>query len=253
MSERYQAAFPVDLHTHTVASDHAYSTIHDYIRLAPQFGISMFACTDHGPAVPDAPYPWHFKNLRVVPRVCEGVAVLRGMECNILEDGKTDLPPEAKLDVVLAGFHPNLTPSDPDTHTRLMLKVIESGKIDIISHPGVANFPMDYEAVLECAKQHSVAVEINSSSSVNTRLGSHENCVRIAALAKKIGNIVSVGSDAHIAYFMGHFEEALDVIKESALPLRQIINLSPSKVLDFLESRGHERIGELRDFFEKPA
>lgn len=44
----------VDLHTHTLASDHAYSTIHDYVRLAPSRGIKLFANTDHGPDMEDA-------------------------------------------------------------------------------------------------------------------------------------------------------------------------------------------------------
>jgi putative hydrolase len=41
--------FPVDLHMHTVASTHAYSTLHDYIDEAQQKGIKLFAITDHGP------------------------------------------------------------------------------------------------------------------------------------------------------------------------------------------------------------
>ena len=41
--------YPVDLHMHTVASTHAYSTLSDYIAQAKQKGIKLFAITDHGP------------------------------------------------------------------------------------------------------------------------------------------------------------------------------------------------------------
>lgn len=41
--------YPVDLHMHTVASTHAYSTLSDYIACAKQKGIKLFAITDHGP------------------------------------------------------------------------------------------------------------------------------------------------------------------------------------------------------------
>ncbi len=41
--------YPVDLHMHTVASTHAYSTLHDYIAEAQQKNIRLFAITDHGP------------------------------------------------------------------------------------------------------------------------------------------------------------------------------------------------------------
>lgn len=40
--------YPVDLHMHTVASTHAYSTLHDYIAEAKRKGIKLFAITDHG-------------------------------------------------------------------------------------------------------------------------------------------------------------------------------------------------------------
>ena len=60
--------FPVDLHTHTVASYHAYSTIVEYVHQAKLCGIKMFATTDHGPSLEDAPHVWHFGNLKVVPR-----------------------------------------------------------------------------------------------------------------------------------------------------------------------------------------
>ena len=38
--------YPVDLHMHTVASTHAYSTLSDYIAQAKQKGIKLFAITD---------------------------------------------------------------------------------------------------------------------------------------------------------------------------------------------------------------
>lgn len=66
--------YPVDLHMHTVASTHAYSTLSDYIAQAKQKGIKLFAITDHGPDMEDAPHHWHFINMRIWPRVVDGVA-----------------------------------------------------------------------------------------------------------------------------------------------------------------------------------
>jgi len=59
--------YPVDLHMHTVASTHAYSTLHDYIAIAKSKGLKLFAITDHGPDMADAPHYWHFVNMRVWP------------------------------------------------------------------------------------------------------------------------------------------------------------------------------------------
>lgn len=69
--------YPVDLHMHTVASTHAYSTLHDYIAEAKLKNIKLFAITDHGPDMADAPHYWHFMNMRVWPRLVDGVGILR--------------------------------------------------------------------------------------------------------------------------------------------------------------------------------
>lgn len=65
--------YPVDLHMHTVASTHAYSTLSDYIAEAKRKGIKLFAITDHGPDMEDAPHHWHFINMRIWPRLVDGV------------------------------------------------------------------------------------------------------------------------------------------------------------------------------------
>ncbi|MCR5537445.1 MAG: phosphatase [Succinivibrio sp.] len=242
--------FPVDLHTHTIASDHAYSTIEECIHRASVNKLIMFATTDHGPALSDAPHLWHFHNLRVIPRVVDNVCVLRGVEANIMSEGGLDLEEQSlkRLDIVLAGFHPCTPPKDLVKNTELMLGVIKSGLVDVISHPGAPNYPIDYEAVLECAKQEGVAMEINSSSDVNTRLGSHENCVKVAALCKKIGTTISLGTDAHVSFFMGNFAESEKVLAEAGVSDEQIINTSAQKVLRFLEGRGHAPITEMHEF-----
>ena len=123
----------------------------------------------------------------------------------------------------------------------LLFQQMKSRKLQI--------WPSDYEEVLVCAKENNVAIEINSSSDINTRFGSHDNCIEIAKLAKKIGNTISLGSDAHICYYIGNFESVLEILKQADISDDKIINTSPSKVLDFLESRGHKPIVEMRNFF----
>lgn len=66
-----------DTHAHTVASTHAFSTVDEYFREASAKGLHLFSITDHGPEMPDSPHPWHFGNMRVLPRVKDGVALLR--------------------------------------------------------------------------------------------------------------------------------------------------------------------------------
>ncbi|MDR7342107.1 histidinol phosphatase-like PHP family hydrolase [Pantoea alhagi] len=132
--------YPVDLHMHTVASTHAYSTLHDYIAAAKQNGIKLFAITDHGPDMADAPHYWHFINMHVWPRVVDGVGILRGIEANIKNSaGEIDCTGRMleTMDLVVAGFHePVFAPQDKVAHTEAMIAAMASGNVHIISHPG---------------------------------------------------------------------------------------------------------------------
>ena len=245
--------YQVDTHTHTVASSHAYSTIHDYIAVAKQKGIRLFANTDHGPAMADAPHFWHFVNLRVLPRMVDGVGILRGIEANIKNiDGEIDFFGDylKQLDIVLAGFHePVYPPSDKATHTEAMINTIKSGKVDIITHPGTPAYPIDIEAVARAAAEYGVALEINNSSFEVSRKGSEANCTAIAKAAKEFGTILVMGSDSHVAFSLGGFARAQAIIDEVAYPPSRLLNRSPSALLAFLAARGHETVADLIPLF----
>ncbi len=97
-----------DLHCHTVASTHAYSTVWELAKYASSVGLEAIAVTDHSPALPDAPHIWHFENLSALPRTLEGVTLLRGAEVNITDiSGSIDLPEYIlkRLDIVVASIH----------------------------------------------------------------------------------------------------------------------------------------------------
>lgn len=73
-----------DLHTHTLASTHAFNTVTEMARAAYEMGHKAIAITDHGPQMPDSPHIWHFYNLMRLPQKIEGVFLLRGMEADVL-------------------------------------------------------------------------------------------------------------------------------------------------------------------------
>ena len=43
----------MDIHTHAVASGHAYSTVDENLRWAAEQGLQLVALTDHAPAMKD--------------------------------------------------------------------------------------------------------------------------------------------------------------------------------------------------------
>ena len=244
--------YPVDLHMHTVASTHAYSTLHDYIAAAKQNGIKLFAITDHGPDMADAPHAWHFINMHVWPRVVDGVGILRGIEANIKNSaGEIDCTGRMleTMDLVVAGFHePVFAPHDKATHTEAMIAAMASGNVHIISHPGNPKFPVDIPAIAEAAAKYQVALELNNSSFTHSRPGSEPNCRAIAAAVKAAGGMLSFGSDSHTAFTLGNFEHCLRIAREVDFPEERVLNVTPRRLLDFLKRRGGKPVAELADF-----
>jgi putative hydrolase len=240
--------FLVDIHAHTIASTHAYSTFHDYLCVAKAKGIKLFAITDHGPDMADAPHFWHFVNMRVLPRIVDGIGVLRGIEANIKnEHGEIDFFGDylKELDIVLAGFHePVFPPSTKEAHTTALINCIESGNVDIITHPGNPAYPIDIKRVTAAAAKHNVALEINNSSFLTSRKGSTCNCIEIANAVKAAGGLLVMGSDSHVAFSLGEFEKAIEVIETVEFPIERLLNRSPEALLSFLTARGHKSLDE---------
>ena len=61
------------------------------------------------------------------------------------------------------------------------------------------------------------------------------------------GGMVALGSDSHTAFTLGDFSECLKVLNDVNFPEAQILNVTPRRMLDFLESRGMEPIAEFAD------
>ncbi|QUJ66793.1 PHP domain-containing protein [Photobacterium sp. GJ3] len=226
----------IDLHAHTLASDHAYSTVHEYIQVAQSKQLEMIAITDHGPSLLDSPHEWHFYNMKSIPRRLDGIRILKGIEANIQPDGTIDCNPSMvkALDFVMAGFHPPIYPpsEDKDKNTDVLLKVIQSNEVSIITHPGNPQYPIHHEIIAQAAKENHVALEINNASD-NARPGSHDNCKSIIEAVKKVGGLISIGSDAHYCSQIGEFSNAISLLNHADFPHEQVVNHSLEFTLDF--------------------
>ena len=85
----------LDVHTHTVASGHGYSTIQEMAQAAADKGLQVLGITEHGPSIPGTCGLLYFKNMFVVPRRMYGIRLLMGCEVNILDtEGPLDLNDE---------------------------------------------------------------------------------------------------------------------------------------------------------------
>ena len=86
----------LDVHTHTVASGHAFSTLQEMVRTAADKGLQILGITEHTGGIPGTCSPIYFRNLPVVPRLLSGVELFLGAGVNIGEsDGSLDWEAES--------------------------------------------------------------------------------------------------------------------------------------------------------------
>lgn len=229
-----------DLHTHTLASAHAYSTLAENAAAAKALGMEAIAMTNHGVGMEDAPHIWHFMNMKILPEYIDGVRILRGVEANITDiHGRLDMPQElmAGLDIVVASIHnPCYADVGKKDHTEAYMAVVENPAVDIIGHSGSPAFMYDYEAVIRRAGELGKLIEINAGS-FEVRKPSIPNCRIIAKTCKRLGVGIAVDSDAHFAAKIGRYESAVELLREIDFPEELIINRTLAALCDFMAPR----------------
>ena len=233
----------VDVHVHTIVSGHAYSTIQETATAARDKGLEMIAFTEHGPAMADGPLPIYFANMCVLPHSISGVKILRGVEANVVDHkGRIDLEDWVlkRLDFVIAGLHDVVLPvSDVAANTNAMVGAIANPFVDAISHPGNPYFPIDIPEVVKAAKEYGKLLEINNNS-INVRPGSRENCSQIAGLCAEAGIPLICGSDCHVSFDVGNFENAMDILNKVHFPEKLVLNTSDKALMAHL-NKGRKR------------
>lgn len=240
--------YPIDLHIHTSANPHAYSTLEENIRSAKEKGMKVIAITNHGPALQDSPHWWSLVNMRVIPEYVDGLRILKGVETNLIDDnGNFDINQRIYevMDIILCGLHTVEAYGNPDNiikNTKAVMNIIRSQKIDIMVHLGNPQFPLEYELVVAEATKFGVAIELNNSSLKASRKGSEVNCRKILELCKRYNTKVALGTDSHISYDIGEFNEVQKLIDDIQYPIENIINYSLENLESFLEERKSKRV-----------
>lgn len=66
----------LDLHTHTIASGHAYNTLYEMAQAAADKGLAVYGCSEPAPSMPGTAMNFILSNFKVLPRVIRGVRYL---------------------------------------------------------------------------------------------------------------------------------------------------------------------------------
>lgn len=242
--ERYRSV--LDLHTHTVASGHAYSSLREMAKAAAEKGLEVLGITEHAPMMPGSCQLFYFENLKIVPRDLYGITLLLGSELNILDSqGKVDLPQSTLkgLDVVVASLHtPCIHPLSREENTEAYLNAMKNPYINIIGHPDDGRYEVDYEALVQGAKEYGKLLELNNHSMDPgcSRANAEENDTIMLNLCRKYQVPVIVDSDAHFDLQIGEFPFARALLEKLDFPEELVVNRSIEAVRGYV-NHFHDR------------
>ena len=236
--------FVLDVHCHTVASGHAFSTVSENAAHAAAIGLSHIGIADHGPAMPGGTHLFTFTNQWIVPEYIHGVRVLKGAEVNIIDgNGRLDLPDKLlqRMDFTVASLHRGIFPPvSKEIHTQTFIKAMENPAVSILGHPGDIHFEIDIEAVVAAAARTGTIIEINNQTlePQSIRYNGDETQRRILTLCKEYSVPVIASSDAHFCTLVGKMDKAKALIEDAGLPESLVLNTCAKR---FFEAVGKKR------------
>jgi len=222
-----------DLHCHTTWSD-GRASVEEMALAALARGYEYLAICDHTPAVGAV----HGLSPDEVRRQGEEIAaandklapfrVLRGIECDILPDGRLDLPDEllAELDWVQASVHGGQRMPEREM-TKRVSEALLNPHVSCLSHPKgryINRRPenaLDLDRVFEIALACGVALEVNG---LPDRLDLRGEYVRQALDA---GVRVVCSTDAHSVRGLGNMELAVATARRGWARAADVVNAGP--------------------------
>ena len=225
----------LDIHCHTISSNHAYSTITENAAHAASVGLTHIGIADHGPGMPGGAHRYHFHNLGALPDTIHGVRVLKGIEANILNSGgELDFPNQylAMMDFVIASMHREvIVPASRAADTAALVNAAENPNVHILGHPLNVEYDIDIAAVVKAAAKTRTIIELNNHSLIpgSFRYNGTEQYVEMLALCKEHGVKILVSSDAHYHEHVGNFEMAKPLLEAANVPEELILNTCPDK------------------------
>lgn len=222
-----------DLHVHTSDSD-GRDSLRAMAEAAAARGLSYIAVTDHSRRLPVA----HgldagrlSRQIDLIDALNEefsGITLLKGIEVDILRDGELDLPDRVlqRLDLVVGAVHEHFDLPAAQQTDRL-LRAMDHPCFSILAHPGARLLgerepcAFDLERVLRHARERGCFMELNGQPA---RLDLDDRACR---LARDVGVLVSIASDAHGVLEFGHLEWGIGQARRGWLEARHVLNTRP--------------------------
>ncbi|MCX6723882.1 MAG: DNA polymerase/3'-5' exonuclease PolX [Candidatus Staskawiczbacteria bacterium] len=235
-----------DLHCHTVASD-GKDSIEEMVRSAMDLGYEYVGISDHTKFLGVTNGLDEKEILKQHKKIEELNAkfkkqnlkfrVLHGCEADIMLDGSLNAKDEIleKLDYVIASVHSGMK-MEKKKMTARIIKAIKNRNVDIFGHPTGRligkrdEYQMDFDKILEVAKENGTILEINSSP---LRLDLNGFNIR---RAKTHGLKMIINTDSHNKEQLNLMEYGIGQAHRGWAEKADIINtLSVEKLLEFFK------------------
>ena len=222
-----------DLHLHTKASD-GHHTLEEMAIAARGAGLEYIAVTEHSRRLAFARGldPQRLsKQADEIDRLnakLEGIAVLKGIEVDILEDGTLDLPDSAleRLDIVVGAVHGGFD-LPRRRQTERILRALENRYLTILAHPSGRligkrePYDIDMLAVIRRAKARGCALELNANPE---RLDLNDVYCQ---MARDEGALLCIDSDAHSTQEFGNLGYGIGQGRRGWLEAKDVLNTRP--------------------------
>ncbi len=230
-----------DLHCHSLASTHAYSTVKELASSAYENGLKLFALTDHAPDMPDSPHIWHFNNLSVLPRTINNVMVLKGVEADLKNiNGEIDL---STIDmkgiewIVVSCHEPVIAPKSIEENTTAYINLIKRYEaVDLIGHPTTWKYPVDFDKLAKACSEYGKMLELNECS-IQYKRSPVENCIAMLEACKKYSVKICVDTDCHFCELIGKVPIVEKLLDEINFPDELIFNKKVQTVVDYMSKK----------------
>jgi len=221
------------LHCHTRYSDGS-ASVEELARACQATGYEYLGVTDHSQAAAYAggltpeDLARQGDEIDEVNSRLQGFRVLKGIEADILQDGRVDYDERvlAQLDFVIASIHSRFN-LDKKQMTARMLVAMDNPYLTIIGHPtgrlllSRDPYPIDLDAIIEKAATSGVALEINADPH---RL---DLDWRVLRRARERGAAISIGADAHNVAGLSYVEYGVGMARKGWLGSADVLNARP--------------------------
>ncbi len=222
-----------DLHVHSDWSDGT-APIAEMAAAAKERGYAYVAITDHSrrATVAHGLDPTRLsRQIGQIDRLndkLDGIEVLKGLEVDILPDGRLDLPDRilSRLDVVIASIHSSFELSR-EAQTVRMIRAMDNRHVSILGHPtgrliGVREpYAVDMDRLLSAAHERRCHLELNAEPDRLDLNDLH------AQAAKSVGVKIAISTDAHSVSGLGYMRFGIDQARRGWLEAGDVINTRP--------------------------